>query len=86
MFEIYVDDKLATGRDEFMSITDKNTEELESKPRDFPALVFTGVMINPYRLAYVLEQNVYSDKIHELPGDCDFNFFRTVRHSLGLIT
>lgn len=86
MLEVYLDDTLAAGTDEFLKITDKIPEEFESEPREFPKLLFSGVMINTHRLGYFLEQNAYSNKLDKLPSDCDFNLFRKTRHRLPWIT
>lgn len=77
MLTVYVYDTKAGEIEAFMKLTNKISEEFNSKPKSFPLLLFAGVMINPHPLGYVLEQNKYSDKIDKLPSDCDFNLFRT---------
>lgn len=83
LLALYVDDTLALGTETFMKLTGKLPEEFDSRSKEFPPLLFSGVTVNPDPLDYFLEQNKYLEK---LPGDFDFNLFRTTRHRLACIT
>lgn len=44
---VYVDNTLGAGTPDFMKLTDKIPEKLQSETREFPPFIFAGVMINP---------------------------------------
>lgn len=75
--QVYVYGNLAAGSDELMKLTDKFREKFESKPRELPPLLFSGVMINPNPKGYFMEQNAHSNQIEKIPEDCGFYLFRT---------
>lgn len=86
LLAVYVDDKLAAEVQDFMKLTNKIPEKFETKPREFPPLIFAGVMSNPDPGRYILEQNAHSNQIEKLPEDCDFDILRTTSHRLIRIT
>lgn len=63
MIEVYVDDTLGAGNDDFMKLTNKTPETFESKLREFTKFLFAGVIINEDPLGYFLEQTEYSKQI-----------------------
>ena len=84
---VYVDDTLAAGNKEFEKETDKIPAEFESKPREFPPILFAGMNIERNSTGgYKLHQKPYLDKIDPLKKDDTYEEFRSTRHKLAWIT
>ena len=83
---VYVDDTLASGNPAFLQLTDKISETFESKPREYPPLMFAGININEEGEGFFLEQTQYAKDINQLPKTTTFDEFRTMRHKLAWLT
>ena len=64
---VYVDDTLAAGNDDFKNRTDAISENFESRPEEYPPILFAGMMINKTENGFFLEQHKYISDINILP-------------------
>ena len=86
LWRVYIDDKLAAGNKELEKETDKIPTQFESKPREFPAILFVGMNIEKTKQGYTLHQKRSLEKIELLNKDDRFEEFRRSRHRLAWIT
>lgn len=65
---VYVDDTLASGKPDFLQLTEKIAETFQSKPREYPPFLFAGITMNKHSSGYFLEQTQYAKDIDLLPA------------------
>lgn len=55
LFQLYFDDTIAEFQDHFKNLTDEISKTFESKPRQYPAFLFTGIKIPEQKDGFFLE-------------------------------
>lgn len=69
MLAVYVDETLATGMDEFITLTNKIKEEFKSEPHECRPFLFSGGMINSHIDGVFLGKRKYAESLERLPDD-----------------
>lgn len=86
MIGTHVDDTISAGTGFFADKSRITERQFESKVRQYDSFTFAGIQVEKTCTGYLMHQEKYAKRLHELSKDCTFAQYRSMRQKLAWMT